>query len=145
MAKMESERRGLVTRYGRMWARNPENVGRLRDKGDLRGVYILYDGSMPVYVGRGVIKTQVNGHRTNPRRRRFWDYFSWYEIPDEVLRKDTEALLIKTLPYYLRLLNKKNEGFVGPKESDKQSKKKTPEAVDKPKFVRVKKLVDGKF
>jgi hypothetical protein len=47
--------------------------------------------------------------------------------------------------HYLRLLNKKNEGFVGPKKSQRQSKSKIPEAVDKPKFVRIKKLVAGKF
>jgi hypothetical protein len=142
---MKSDRQGLVSSYGRMWARNSKNFTKLGKQGDLRGVYVLYDGSMPVYVGRGIILTQLRGHRASKRRRRFWDYFSWYEIPDEVLRKDTEALLIKMLPYYLRLLNKKNEGFVGPKKSQKQSKSKIPEAVDKPKFVRIKKLVAGKF
>lgn len=100
---------------------------------------------MPVYVGRGIILTQLRGHRVSNRRRRFWDYFSWYEIPNEVLRKDSEALLIKMLPYYLRLLNKKNEGFVGPQKSHKQSKSKIPEGVDKPKFVRIKRLTVGKF
>jgi hypothetical protein len=49
------------------------------------------------------------------------------------------------LPYYLRLLNKKNEGFVGPQKSHKQSKSKIPEGVDKPKFVRIKRLTVGKF
>jgi hypothetical protein len=145
MTRMKSKRQGLVTSYGRMWARNSKNLTKLGEQGDLRGVYVLYDGSMPVYVGRGIILTQLRGHRASKRRRRFWDYFSWYEIPDEALRKDTEALLIRTLPYYLRLLNKKIEGFVGPKKSHKQTKHRTPEAVDKPKFVKVKKLVDGKF
>lgn len=143
MARMKAERRGLVSSYGRLWARNDQNFTKLGKLGDLRGVYVLYDGSMPVYVGRGIILTQLKGHRASKRRRRFWDYFSWCEIPDEALRNDTEALLIRTLPYYLRLLNKKIEGFVGPEKSLKQSRDRIPEAVDKPKFVKVKKLVDG--
>jgi hypothetical protein len=64
----------------------------------LTGAYVLYDGSMPVYVGRDLLLTQLRRHRASNRRRRFWDYFSSYEIPDEPLRKDTEALLIRTLP-----------------------------------------------
>jgi hypothetical protein len=142
---MKSKRQGLVTSYGRLWARNDQNVEKLGDQGKRQGLYILYDGSMTVYVGHGWILNRLEAHRKDKRLRRFWDYFSWYEIPDEMLRKDTEALLIRTLPYYLRLLNKQNQKFVGPKKSRKQSKHRTPEAVDKPKFVRVKKLVDGKF
>jgi hypothetical protein len=95
---------------------------------------------MPVYVGRGWILTRLEKARKSRTRRRFWDYFSWYAIPDEDLQKDTEALLIKTLPYYLRLLNKKNESFALPKRSEKQSKSIRPEAVDKPKFVKMRKV-----
>ena len=131
----------LVTKYGRMWARNEENFKKLRkDEPKLKGLYILYDGTMPVYVGRGWILTRLEKARKSRTRRRFWDYFSWYAIPDEDLQKDTEALLIKTLPYYLRLLNKKNESFALPKRSEKQSKNNRPEAVDKPKFVKMRKV-----
>ena len=130
---------GLVTKYGRMWARNDANFKKLRAEPKLKGLYILYDGSMPVYVGHGWISTRLERSRRSKTRRRFWDYFSWYAIPDEELQKDTEALLIKTLPYYLRLLNKKNESFAIPKRSVKQSKN-IPEAVDKPKFVKMRKV-----
>jgi hypothetical protein len=40
----------LIKRFGHMWARNLENI-RLVSKEKKEGVYILYDGSMPVYVG----------------------------------------------------------------------------------------------
>lgn len=130
----------LVTKYGRMWARNEENFRKLgKDDPNVKGLYILYDGSMPVYVGHGYILTRLGKARRSRTRGRFWDYFSWYAIPDEDLQKDTEALLIKTLPYYLRLLNKKNESFALPKRSIKQSKN-TPEAVQKPKFVKMRKV-----
>jgi hypothetical protein len=129
----------LVTKYGRMWARNDPNFKKLREEPKLKGLYILYDGSMPVYVGHGWILTRLEKARRSKTRRRFWDYFSGYAIPDEELQKDTEALLIKTLPYYLRLLNKKNESFGLPKRSVKQSKD-IPEAVVKPKFVKMRKV-----
>ena len=99
----------LVKSYRRMWARNDQNFKKLKGEGKVQGLYILYDGSMPVYVGRGRILSRLEEHRKSKRVGRFWDYFSWYAIPDAGLQKDTEALLIKTLPYYLRLLNKQNE------------------------------------
>jgi hypothetical protein len=132
----------LVTQYGRMWARNESNFEKLRSdpklKG-LKGLYILYDGSTPVYLGRGCISDRLEISRKLGKRKRFWDYFSWFIIPDEDLQKDTEALLIKTLPYYLRLLNRKNENFAIPKDSVKQVEK-IPDAVNKPKFVKLKKV-----
>jgi hypothetical protein len=122
-----------------MWARNNQSFKKLGEQRKLKGLYVLYDGSMPVYVGHGWILTRLKGHRRSKTRRRFWDYFSWYAIPDEGLQKDTEALLIKTLPYYLRLLNRRNERFAIPKRGVKKSKN-IPEAVVKPKFVRLKKV-----
>ena len=133
---------GLVTQYGRMWARNEPNFEKLRNDPNLKGIkglYVLYDGSTPVYVGRGCISDRFENSRKLGKRKRFWDYFSWFAIPDEEHRKDTEALLIKTLPYYLRLLNRKNESFAVQKVSVKQVEK-IPNAVDKPKFVKVKKV-----
>jgi len=48
-----------VTKYGEMWARNLNNInlipGTHAPHG--QGVYILYDGSMPVYVGKGNMRT----------------------------------------------------------------------------------------
>ncbi len=46
----------IVTQYGTMWARNAENIAKIprTSEGGL-GVYILFDGSMPMYVGKGKI------------------------------------------------------------------------------------------
>jgi len=50
----------LVCEFGEMWARNLKNIKRIpgskSPQGD-QGVYILYDGSMPVYSGKGKIKS----------------------------------------------------------------------------------------
>jgi len=44
----------IVDRCGTMWARNTNNIARIPGSGDGgQGVYILLDGSMPVYVGKG--------------------------------------------------------------------------------------------
>jgi hypothetical protein len=45
----------LVTKYGKMWPRNDYSLEALAAQGKLNGVYVLYDGSMPVYVGKGAI------------------------------------------------------------------------------------------
>lgn len=46
----------IVTQYGTMWARNDANINQI-PRGKLGvGVYVLFDGSMPMYVGKGRIK-----------------------------------------------------------------------------------------
>jgi hypothetical protein len=46
-----------------MWARNSENIelipGSKSPKGG-QGIYILYDGSLPVYVGKGYVKDRIS-------------------------------------------------------------------------------------
>jgi hypothetical protein len=75
----------IVTEYGTMWARNPENIAKIPSNGNGgRGVYILFDGSMPMYVGKGNIKSlqrDLNGcqfHYGEPREvpEPFRDSFS---------------------------------------------------------------------
>lgn len=126
----------LVAKYGRMWARNTDNLNEI-DK-TVEGVYVLYDGTMPVYVGEGFVWDRLCAHRNSNRKKHFWDYFSWYAISDPELRRDTEALLLKTLPYYLRLLNKQRGKFIA-KNSRRPQKQEIPEAVQKPKFVSIRK------
>ncbi len=48
---MAIENRQLVGSYGTRWARNKQNIRRLRAMDKLYGVYLLLDGSMPVYIG----------------------------------------------------------------------------------------------
>ena len=128
----------IVNRYGRMWARNSENLQKLaseQQKAKLEGVYILYDGSMPIYVGKGAIVSRLNGHQHVGRKKHFWDYFSWFEISNKQNRHDVEVLLLKTLPYYLRLFNKQAGSFTTKNKIEK-AKENRPEAIDKPRSLR---------
>jgi hypothetical protein len=47
----------VVRQYGTMWARNDANIAKIPSsrKGG-RGVYVFFDGSMPMYVGKGNIR-----------------------------------------------------------------------------------------
>jgi hypothetical protein len=102
----------LVIKYGSLWARNRENLKRLRVEGRLFGVYVLCDGSMPVYIGRGRLWRRITRHRASKsRKRHFWDHFSWYAVPDRRFETDIEALLLRMLPFYLRSLNKQQSRF----------------------------------
>jgi hypothetical protein len=51
-----------MERFGEMWARNTKNIKDVpaRRKGG-QGVYILYDGSTPVYVGKGNMRARAIG------------------------------------------------------------------------------------
>jgi hypothetical protein len=102
----------IVTAYGTMWARNTENIRRIpksRDGG--QGVYILFDGSMPVYVGKGNIRIRVTKARRSKRRGQLWDRFSWYAIKDPRMMRDIEVLILRILPPYLRALTRQDGHF----------------------------------
>jgi hypothetical protein len=127
----------LVTKYGKLWPRNEHSIKALAEEGKgLKGIYILYDGSMPVYVGKGLILRRLKGHRNSSTRSDFWDYFSWFEVRNPDLLHDAEALLLKTLPYYLRLLNKQQAGFPGARKV-KLKEPDPPEFIEKPTFVKI--------
>ena len=105
---------GLVKEYGEMWARNDENIKSIPKGEEVgQGVYVLYDGSMPVYIGKGNMRRRIRGARRNKRRGQFWDYFSWYAIPNADLRHDIEAFLLRRLPWYLRGLNRQGGKLKG--------------------------------
>ena len=126
----------LVTKYGKMWPRNDYSLEALAEQGKLNGVYVLYDGSMPVYVGKGAILTRLKGHRKSKTRSGFWDYFSWFEVRDLDLQHDAEALLLKILPYYLRLLNRQQANFSHVRGT-KLRESKAPDVVIKPKYLKI--------
>jgi len=103
----------LVRKFGEMWARNLENINQIpHPKQGGTGVYILYDGSMPVYVGRGHIRHRIDGARRSKTRGQLWDHFSWYVIKNPEAIHDTEALFLRMLPPYLRSLTKQIGHFV---------------------------------
>lgn len=108
----------LVTQYGTMWARNPENIKKIpgRRSGGV-GLYILFDGSMPVYVGKGNIRGRVTDAARSKRRRQLWDRFSWYALADTKLMHDVEVLVLRILPPYLRALTRQEGHFIGAKRA----------------------------
>ena len=125
--------RPLVSKYGTIWARNRENIQRLQAEGKLWGVYVLCDGSMPVYIGRGRLARRIDRHQRSKSRGQFWDHFSWYAIPDRRLEADVEALLLRMLPFYLRSLNKQRTRFAGAESVKEVSPAADP--IKRPKFA----------
>src|SRR4030042_5797036 len=96
----------LVSKYGSLWARNSCNLEMLRKQGKLSGIYVLCDGSMPVYIGRGGLFNRISSHAASRKRGQFWDHFSWFLLSSTDFNRDTEALLLRMLPFYLRSLNR---------------------------------------
>jgi hypothetical protein len=112
MARDKAEN-GIVARYGKLWTRVPANVKRLATE-DLKkatGVYALYNGSMPVYIGYGKIFARIRGHNRNRKKFPFWEHFSWYEIKGKELSKEIESLFLNILPLYVRSLNRMGGKF----------------------------------
>jgi hypothetical protein len=123
----------IIGKYGTLWARNSQNINTLRKAGKLYGVYILRDGSMPVYVGRGRLFKRICAHQRSKSRGQFWDHFSWFAIPDRRLEAEVEALLLRTLPFYLRSLNKQRTRFTGAHRIVEENPK--PDAIKRPNFL----------
>src|SRR6266404_6462173 len=96
----------LVEARGERWARNDRNIQAIPKSG--QGVYFLYDGSTPVYVGKGNLRERIRGAKRGRRRGQLWDHFSWYIISDPLFRHDVKALFLRTRPWYLRSLNRQS-------------------------------------
>ena len=125
----------LVRQFGELWARNPENIDDVpgRSKGG-QGVYILYDGSTPVYVGKGNIRQRLRDADKSGRRRNSWNHFSWYVITNRDLIHDVEVLLIRILPLYLRYLTRQRGHFKGVGSTHQTNR--IPKHIARPKFMR---------
>jgi hypothetical protein len=90
-----------------MWPRNAANIEQvLGSKEGGQGIYILYDGSTPMYVGRGNIRQRLRQASKSKTRGQCWDHFSWYVVPKPYNELELEALLLRMLPPHLRMLNK---------------------------------------
>ena len=127
MARKEPMR--IVTAYGTMWARNTKNIRRIPKGGkDGQGVYILFDGSMPVYAGKGNIRSRIMKARRSKRRSQLWDRFSWYAISDPKMTHDIEVLILRILPPYLRALTRQ-DGHFSRAESIQQPDKVTVDCI----------------
>ena len=70
-----------------------------------RSVYVLFDGSMPMYVGKGNIRSRIKLANVSKSRRNLWDHFSWYAIKNAAMTHDIEALMLRILPPNLRFLS----------------------------------------
>jgi len=120
----------LIKQFGERWARNSENIEDKRMPGKGKGgqgVYILYDGSTPVYIGKGNIRQRLREADRDKRRRNSWDRFSWYVIKDKSLIHDVEVLLIRILPFICDTLRDNEdtsrlESSVHPKKSNRRLK-----------------------
>jgi len=127
----------LIKEYGTFWARNHENMeaytSRLRKK-HAGGIYVLYNGSAPVYIGKGHIRSRVTKRHRSGSKSAYWDHFSWFVVNDENIEHELEALLLKTLPFYLRCLNLQEARF----DHDKRKKcreRKAETSLKRPKSV----------
>jgi hypothetical protein len=95
-----------------------------------QGIYILFDGSTPVYVGRGNIKRRIKDARSSKTRGQSWDHFSWYGIPKGHHEQELEALLLRMLPPHLRILNKQRGKLGGAKKHTFEDDK--PDPINRP-------------
>src|SRR5262249_2106349 len=101
--------------------------------GKLYGVYVLCDGSMPVYIGRGRLSSRIRRHQHSKSRGQAWDHFSWYAIPDRRFEADVEALLLRMLPFYLRSLNKQRTRFSDARSMPQPNR--TADPIKRPRFL----------
>jgi hypothetical protein len=98
----------LIKQFGLHWPRNQENLDELEDlAGHKSGIYVLYHGAMPVYIGRGAISARLRTHgKEGSKKDQFWDRFSWFVIGKTASERELESLLLEALPFYVRSLNK---------------------------------------
>ena len=120
----------IVRQYGTMWARNKENIAKIpKSKKGGRGVYVLFDGSMPMYAGKGNIKSRIKEACASKRRKELWDHFSWYTIKNAAMRHDIEALMLRILPPNLRFLTRQSGNFKKAKRVLPDKKNKAPDPI----------------
>jgi len=98
----------LIKQFGLHWPRNQENLDELEDlAGHKSGIYVLYHGAMPLYIGRGAISARLRSHgKEGSKKHQFWDRFSWFVIGKTASERELESLLLEALPFYVRSLNK---------------------------------------
>jgi hypothetical protein len=127
----------LVVNYGAFWARNDKNFQELRRAaGNSSGVYLLYCGWFPVYIGHGKLGSRICAHRGS--HRKVWDRFTWFALADPSPRRsrELEAIFLRSLPFYLRLNNKQGANLpVRPTKT----KYKAPDLFKMPKMIPRKK------
>jgi hypothetical protein len=130
---MAKRNTAIVGLHGTMWARNAKNIAAIPRSGERygKGVYVLFDGSMPVYVGKGNIRSRIRRHQ-NKVWGQLWDRFSWYGLHEKKYMHDVEALMLRVLPRFLRSMNRQSGNFVN---SDRKRELDTQAITIKRKLV----------
>jgi len=113
----------IIGRYGRLWTRVPKNLKMLarKDLKNVTGVYALYNGTMPVYIGKGKFSRQIGKHNRSDRKSPFWEHFSFYEIIGKGFDKEIESLILRLFPFYVRSLNRMGGKFASGKKIEPAS------------------------
>jgi hypothetical protein len=126
----------LVRKYGTFWARNKDNMKEYRSfvRSKESGIYILYSGSAPVYIGKGHIKSRVTKRDRGGSKSPYWDHFSWFVVDSKEVEHELEALLLKALPFYLRSLNRQTAHFI--KHGTKAKERNPQTHLELPKSLR---------
>ena len=94
----------LVKGYARMWPReifdNKATVANSIEFLDNPGVYVLYNGDRPHYIGQTDSLFRRLREHANPRARfyHFWNLFSAFAVDDGKVRDELEAILIAAMP-----------------------------------------------
>jgi hypothetical protein len=134
-------RRKIVGLYGLHWPRNRANIQQLKALlGKQTGLYVLANGSMPLYIGKGIVALRIENHaRPGKRKSAYWNYFSWFEVLKPADEGELECLLLQTLPFFVRSLNKQT-GSLG-KDNRRKPNDKQPIVVEFPKLPPKKKAI----
>jgi hypothetical protein len=135
----KQKRRKIVGLYGLHWPRNRTNLRQLKALlGKRTGLYVLANGSMPLYIGKGIVALRIENHaRPGKSKSAYWNYFSWFEVLKPADEGELECLLLQTLPFYVRSLNKQT-GSLG-KDNRNWPEEIQPIAVNFPKLLPKKK------
>jgi hypothetical protein len=88
-----------------------------------------------VYVGKGNIRQRIRQARKSERRGQHWDHFSWYAFRNAKLSDEIEALLLRMLPFYLRILNRQ-QGKLSSSRKHREKDNKA-EFLHRPKLLRM--------
>jgi hypothetical protein len=122
----------IVTMFGEMWARNSQNIDRIPRSSAVggKGLYVLYDGSMPVYVGKGNLHSRIEKARCSETRGQLWDHFSWYSLRSNAVH-DVESLVLRMLPPYLRSLTKQKGKFLNAEAMEEHREDRVAEYISR--------------
>ncbi len=96
MIRKTSTKNKLVKKWDerRSYNEYPDALGR-KQRG--KGIYILYKGKKPYYVGLSTssLRGRIRRHATKDRHKGKWDNFSFYQILKTRYIKDVESLLLR--------------------------------------------------